>query len=317
MVVSVCQHKSSKKHGKDRNGNQRYRCLLCQKTFIQQSPKPLGDMRISMKQATLALSLLLEGMSIRAASRLTGLKANTICDLVVVVGENCQRFLSSAVTGVEAKDIQCDELWSFVGMKERQRHRGNFTGDEGHSWTFVAIDRDTKLVLAHHVGQRDGQTCDMFLRKLYNATVGRPQISTDGLAAYTLSVPFMFRGEVDFGQLVKHFQNTSSVGRYSPAKIIKAERRSVYGRPDADKVCTSHVERFNLTMRMTLRRFTRLTNGYSKSLRHHKAMQALFMAFYNFCRKHETIKKTPAMAAGVCDKQLTIGQLITLAAAAP
>jgi transposase-like protein/IS1 family transposase len=316
MVISVCQHNSRKKHGKDRNGNQRYRCLLCQKTFIEQAPRPLGDMRISMKDAAFALNLLLEGMSIRAASRLTGLKANTICDLILVVGENCQRFLSRTVHGVEAKDIQCDEIWSFVRMKERQRKAGNFTGEEGDSWTFFAIDRNTKLILAHHVGQRDSHTCDMFLRKLYNATAGRCQISTDGLASYTLGVPFTFKGDVDFGQLVKSYRNTSTVGRYSPAKIIRAEKKAVYGRPDPERVCTSHIERANLTVRMQVRRFTRLTNAHSKSLRHHKAMQALFVAWYNFARKHETIKQTPAMAAGLAQKPWTIRQLIERAAEA-
>lgn len=309
MVISVCQHEVTKKHGKDRNGNPRKRCLICGKTFTERA-KPLGDMRISMKDATLALGMLLEGMSIRSVERLSGLHRDTICDLVLVVGLNCQRFLSRTVVGVQAKDIQCDEIWSFIGMKERQRYSNRMIGDEGHSWTFIAIDRATKLVLTHKVGQRDNTTCEAFLRRLSSAIKGRAQISTDGLGAYTLNVPFMLKGNVDFGQLIKHFQNTKSVGRYSPAKIIKAEKRAMYGNPKPEQICTSHVERFNLTMRMTLRRFTRLTNGHSKSYRHHVAMQALFVAFYNFCRKHETIKKTPAMAAGLSAGQWTLRELI-------
>jgi IS1 family transposase len=273
-------------------------------------------MRTSVKDAALALGMLLEGMSVRAVGRLTGLKPNTICDLILTVGENCERLLSEKVKGVAAQDIQCDELWGFVAMKERQRHSARLTGEEGNWWTYIGVDRNTKLVLAHHVGQRDGDSCERFVRKLYNATSGRYQISTDGLGSYTLNIPFIFRGEVDFGQLIKKYQNTKSEGRYSPPKIIRATKKAMYGDPDMDLVCTSHVERLNLTVRMTLRRFTRLTNGHSKSLAHHKAMQAIFFAWYNFCRTHETLKATPAQAAGLADKKWTIRDLIGHAAQA-
>jgi IS1 family transposase/transposase-like protein len=316
VVVSVCQHKSAAKDGKDRNGNQRFRCKLCGVRFVETTPKPLGNMRITLDQASTILGMLLEGMSVRATSRLTGICKHTICDLIVLVGENCQRFLPQAVNGVAATDVQCDELWSFVTMKERQRHRGNFTGDEGDSWTWLAIDRHTKLILTHHVGQRDGQSCDVFVRKLYNATTGRFQISTDGFKTYTLSIPYHFKGEVDFAQLIKVFQPVKSAGRYSPGKIARAEKRPVYGNPDHDQVSTSHVERTNLSVRMHCRRFTRLTNAHSKSLRHHKAMQAIFVAWFNFCRKHETIKQTPAMAAKLVGRQWTIRELIEQAAEA-
>lgn len=193
-----------------------------------------------------------EGMSIRGVSRVTGLCKRTLCDLILTVGENCERLLESQVLGVATKDVQCDEIWSFVGMKERQRHAGNFIGEEGNSWTFIAIDRDTKLVLAHHVGQRDGEDCVAFLHKLEDATTGRFQISTDGLSAYTLNIPFLFRERVDFGQLIKNFAGGRSTGRYSPGKIIRAEKRPMYGDPDVAQICTSHVERFNLTMRMAV-----------------------------------------------------------------
>ena len=153
--------KSAAKDGKDRNGNQRYRCKLCSARFIETAPKPLGDMRITLDQASTILGMLLEGMAVRAVSRLTGVCKHTICELIVLVGENCQRFLPQAVNGVAATDVQCDELWSFVTMKERQRHRGNFTGEEGDSWTWLAIDRYTKLILTHHVGQRDGQSSEL------------------------------------------------------------------------------------------------------------------------------------------------------------
>ncbi|HMO83653.1 MAG TPA: hypothetical protein PKC18_01900 [Lacipirellulaceae bacterium] len=312
MVVSTCQHESTKKHGKDRKGNPRVRCCLCGKTWTAVD-RPLGAMRTSVKEAAAVLSLLLEGMSIRAASRITGLKPNTICDLIVQVGDNCERFLAE-IKGVEAKDVQVDEIWSFVACKEKTRAASRYTGDEGNSWTWLAIERNTKLILAHHVGQRDGESCATFLGKLDRATAGRFQLSSDGLGAYTLNVPFTFRGRVDFGQIIKTYGGGSSTGRYSPAKIIGAERRAMYGEPEPDRVCTSHIERMNLTVRMQVRRFTRLTNAHSKSLTHHRAMQAIFVAWYNFCRKHETIKATPAVAARLAEKAWTMRELLERAA---
>jgi IS1 family transposase/transposase-like protein len=313
MVVSVCQHELTKKHGRDRKGHPRVRCLLCGKTVTVVN-RPLGDMRTSVKDAALVLGMLLEGLSIRSVERLTGMHRDTIGELILIVGDNCERFLAAKVKGVACDDVQCDEIWSFVGCKERTRHRARYTGDEGHSWTWIAVERNTKLVLAHHVGQRDNESGDVFLRKLETATAGRFQLSTDGLGVYSLSVPFTFRGRVDFGQLVKSFSGGTQTGRYSPAKIIKAEKRARYGEPDHERICTSHVERLNLTLRMTMRRFTRLTNAYSKSLKHHRAMQAVFFTYYNFCRVHETLKQTPAMASGLADKAWTVRQLIEAAA---
>jgi IS1 family transposase len=186
---------------------------------------------------------------------------------------------------------------------------------EAHSWTFIAIDRDTKLVLAHQVGQRDDSTCRRFLKRLNAATIGRFQLSTDGLAAYTLNVPFTFDSRVDFAQLTKTYASQQEVTRYSPATITSIEKIPQFGNPDPDKICTSHIERFNLTCRMTQRRFTRLTNAHSKSSKHHAAMQAIFFAFYNFCRKHEALgKTTPAMAAGLAQKPWTIQELLERAA---
>lgn len=316
MILATCQHESTKKHGKDRKGNQRFRCRLCGETWIEPTAKPLGDMRISMRDATLALGMLLEGMSIRAVERLTGLDQNTISSLILTVGENCGRLLETKIRGVAVEDVQVDELWSFIGCKQKNLAKRGHSEEWGDSWTFIGIDRETKLVLAHRVGQRDNETCVSFLKQLNKATTGRFQISTDGLNSYTLNVPFVLGSRVDFAQLVKTYQSTQEVTRYSPAKITGAEKTPRYGNPDMERVCTSHIERFNLTVRMQVRRFTRLTNAHSKSVKHHAAMQNIFFAWYNFCRKHATLKgQTPAMAAGLTEKPWTIQRLLENSAA--
>lgn len=315
MILATCQH-SAKKHGKDRKGNQRFRCRICGETWIEQGPKPLGDMRISIRDATLALGMLLEGCSIRSVERLTGLHRDTIDDLVLVAGENCQRLLDAKVRDVKVSDVQCDEIWSFVGCKEKTRALKGHSEEFGDSWTFIAIERNTKLVLAHKVGQRDHATGMAFLNQLNRATVGRFQLSTDGLPLYSANVPHVFGAWVDFCQLVKSYQSSQEVTRYSPAKIIGAERTPRWGDPDLDRCSTSHIERLNLTLRMTSRRHTRLTNAHSKSLKHHVAFQAIFFAFYNFCRKHEALKgSTPAMAAGITAAPWTIRAMLENAAA--
>jgi len=173
------------------------------------------------------------------------------------------------------------------------------------------------LILAHKVGQRDNSTCCALLEKLYEATGSRFQLTTDGLRAYTLNVPFVFGSRVDFAQLIKVYASTQEETCYSPAKIISAEKHTIFGHPDESRICTSHIERMNLTVHMTLRRFTRLTNAHSKSLKHHAAMQAIFMAYYNFARKHETLKgNSPAMASGLTDHVWTVKELLQNAAIA-
>lgn len=316
MVVNTCNHESKKKHGKDRKGNQRYRCLVCGATWTERGPKPIGEMRVKVKDACKALEMLLEGMSIRSCQRITGLDRNTLCDLVLVVGQNCQRLLDATIQDVPVTDVQIDELWGFIRLKEKNRIARGYSEEFGDSWTFLAIERNNKLILAHQVGQRDETTCWALLQRLKVATSGRFQVSTDGLATYTNNVPLALGNRVDFAQLIKNYASSQSETRYSPATIISAEKKPRFGNPDASRICTSHVERANLTVRMGVRRFTRLTNAHSKSPKHHAAMMAMFVAWYNFCRKHETIKSTPAVAAGVAEKAWTIRQLLENAALA-
>lgn len=314
MIAPTCTHSTKHKHGKDRKGNQRYKCALCGLTFAEVA-NPLGNMKISLERASQALALMFEGLSVRSVQRLTGLCRQTLADLILVVGGNCQRLLTEKVRNVDAKDVQVDELWSFVGMKEKTRVVRNYSEAFGDSWTFYGIDRDTKMILAHEVGMRDHATCTAFLHKLAAAVSGRFQLTTDGLRSYTLNVPFVLGSRVDFAQLIKSYAATQSEIRYSPAVIVAAEKVPMIGTPDEDRISTSHIERFNLTLRMSLRRFTRLTNGHSKSRPHHEAMQAIFVAWYNFGRKHETLKgKTPAMACGLETKPWSVQELIVRAA---
>jgi IS1 family transposase/transposase-like protein len=312
-MIMVCQHKEFKKHGRNSAGNQRFRCKACGTAWLETKPEPLGNLRIELKDATTVLGMLLEGMSIRACSRLTGIHCDTIGNLILTAGENCQALLES-ISGVEVKDVEADEIWSFVGLKEKRRSMRGYDDSFGDSWTWIAVERNTKLVLAHKVGERDSDTCWAFMNRLADATVGRFQLSSDGLQAYRLAVPFVFRGRVDFGQLVKNYSSSQTTTRYSPATIINSEKKARFGNPDMDRICTSHIETLNQKIRMHLRRFTRLTNAHSKSPKHHVAMQAIFFAWYNWCRKHETIKTSPAVASGIAGKIWTIKELLENAA---
>ena len=169
-----------------------------------------------------------------------------MADLILLVGENCQRLLDATVKGVEVKDVQLDEIWSFVGMKEKTRVSRGYSPEFGDSWTFIAIERETKLILAHQVGQRDSDTCWAFLMKMKSAIGnGRFQLTTDGLKAYTNNVPFAFQSQVDFAQLIKIYSSTQETTRYSPAKIISTEKLPIFGEPEEDRISTSHIERFN------------------------------------------------------------------------
>lgn len=299
----ACAHQDRKKHGKDRNGNQRWKCCLCGATFNSDERRPLGDMRISMDKAVQVLGMLLEGMSIRACERITGVKRDTICDLVLLVGRNCEAFMKDAIRNVPAKTIELDEIWSFVAMKAKTKELLHRDGDVGDSWTWLAIDADTKLVLAHAVGQRDEGTCERFLSQLNKATEGRCQVTSDGLRLYTYGVPFAMGPRADFAQLVKSFAATQSTVRYSPATITGIDKVVRVGHPDEDKISTSYAERLNLSVRMHMRRFTRLTNGHSKSAIHHEAAIALFVCWYNFGRANTALSKgvSPAMAAGLAN----------------
>jgi IS1 family transposase/transposase-like protein len=302
--------------GKDREGNPRRFCKSCKASFGIIPARPLGTMRLDMAKATLCVSLLTEGSSIRSTERITGVHRDTICGLLRVVGAKCETLLGRLVHGVKVQDVQADELWSFVGMKEKTKVRKEITDPEiGDAYTFLAVERTSKLLLAHHVGRRTSADANVFAAKL-SAAVGdeRFQVSTDGFDGYPAALEAHLGGQIDYAQLIKSYsgEGMDSERRYSPPSIIATEKRVVSGNPEESKVCTSHVERLNLHVRMMSRRFTRLTTGFSKKRENLKAAVSLFAASYNLCWSHRTLKGcTPAMAAGICRKPWTVGELLT------
>ena len=307
-----------KKFGKDRKKNQRYQCAQCSKTFIEPKADPLDGMYLPIEKATAVLQLLLEGMSIRSAERFTGINRNTILKLIVVAGEKCEKLLATKIKNIPVSDVQCDEIWGFVAKKEA--HKWMYEANNqaiGDAWCFVAIERNTKLILTWHLGKRTTNHTEQFISKLGKATARKSyQLSTDGFNGYPAAVDYYLtdRG-VDYGQLIKVYgASREGEQRYSPAEVVTAKPHPVLGLPDVNRICTSHVERQNLSIRMGMRRLTRLTNAFSKKWDNLKAAYALWFAFYNFCRVHKTIRMTPAMEAGIADRIWNVSDLLSPAA---
>jgi transposase-like protein/IS1 family transposase len=321
MVCHNCQIEA-KKRGKDRKGNQRYSCTSCSKSFIEPQDKPLDGMYLPIETAELCIALLVEGNSLRSTERLTGISINTLMKLLVVVGEKCEKLLDSRIQNVAVKDVECDELWCFVSMKEKTKKKKVWDSfdkeqDSGDAYTFVGFERNTKLVLAWHMGRRTFDDTWAFTKKLDKATSDDSfQVTTDGFAQYRDTIVHeLGHKNIDFAQLIKIYAAPSEEERrYSPPVVVDIQTNVICGNPDPKRICTSIVERNNLTIRMQMRRFTRLTNAFSKKRENLKWALALFFAFYNFCRPHSGIKKqTPAMASGLTDHVWSIGELLKAA----
>jgi transposase-like protein/IS1 family transposase len=305
----------ARRFGKDRKGFQRFQCLACKKTFSEPKEKPLGNMILAEDKALSVLHHLVEGCSIRSTERITGVEKKTILSLLNVVGEKCERLMNGRIQNVKVKDVQCDEIWGFCGMKEKTKKRQgrDDENDLGDAYCFVAIERHTKLILAWHLGRRTAADTVVFTEKLARATADRSfQISTDGFTPYRDAVVYSLGAKlVDFAQIIKQYGKlVDDDHRYSPSDVIGIEKLAVYGEPDMSAVCTSHVERQNLTIRMAMRRMTRLTNAFSKKWFNLRCAYALQFAYYNFCRVHQTLRVTPAMEAGLTDHVWTIRELL-------
>ncbi|MBI4258400.1 MAG: IS1 family transposase [Thaumarchaeota archaeon] len=261
------------------------------------------------------IGALAEGSSIRSIERITGVHRDTIMRLGVRIGQGCARVLDSKMRGLSCQQLQFDEIWGFIGKKQRHL-TANDKSEYGDVWTFCAIDAETKLVPSFKVGKRDLATAKVFVDDIAGRLKNRVQISSDGLRAYVDSVEQTFGTDVDYGQIVKTYVADGGQHperKYSPPRIASAEKVRITGNPDMDLVSTSYVERLNATTRLHMRRLTRLTLAFSKKLENFEAAVALHFSYYNFVKMHKTIRCTPAMAAGVERSPWTVAELVEAA----
>jgi IS1 family transposase len=262
------------------------------------------------------IAALSEGMSIRAVERLTGIHRDTVMRLGARVGRGCAELHDRMMVGLRVPRIECDELWAYVGCKQKNVTRKN-VAVKGDQYTYVALAASTKAILAYRTGKRDGENTDLFIRDLRERVLGTPEISTDGFHPYRPAIRDAFGQRVAHGVINKTYSVTDlrkdAAHRYSPAAVVAVSREAVIGIPT--EISTSYAERSNLSMRMASRRFTRLTNGFSKKLENHAAAVSLYVTHYNLCRWHETIRSTPAEALGLTDHAWSIGELLDAALA--
>lgn len=269
--------------------------------------------QLSIEKRAKIISCLVEGNSLRSTARICDVAFNTVLKLVPEIGKACSEYQDKAFRNLKSKQIQCDEIWSFCYAKEKnvpQDKRGVF--GFGDVWTWVAIDAKSKLVPSFMVGNRDSQTAKLFIDDLASRLANRVQLTTDGYKVYLEAVENAFGADIDYAMLVKIYESTQEETRYSPAKCNGSERKKISGNPDPKNISTSYVERQNLTMRMGIRRFTRLTNAFSKKIENHIYHLAIHYMYYNFCRIHKTLRVSPAMEAGVTDRLWEIEDIIAL-----
>ncbi len=265
-------------------------------------------------QQVAVVNALVEGCSIRSTERMTGVNRETVGKLLVRIGDGCASLLDGMMRDLPCTRLELDELWAFVGKKQRHVKATDDASRVGDAWTFVAVDADTKLVPSFLVGKRDAETTRVFVADVASRLRSRVQISTDGLRTYVQAIDDSFGGAVDYAQVVKSYEGEPiGPGRYSPPKVTGVEKTPIFGAPVEELVSTSYVERQNLTVRMGVRRYTRLTNAFSKKLENHIAATALHFAHYNLVRRHQTLRCTPAMAAGVTTSLWSTDDLVSAA----
>jgi IS1 family transposase len=265
---------------------------------------------------TAIIGSLCEGSSIRSIERITGVHRDTIMRLGVKVGQGCTALLDAKMRGLSCTRLEMDEIWGFIGKKQR-RVRPSDDSTVGDVWTFCAIDADTKLVPGFKVGKRDQSTAHAFVEDIAGRMKNRVQISTDGLRAYVDAIESAFGADVDYAQIIKTYghEEVSNNRRYSAPEFVSSEKKRVTGSPDYDLVSTSYIERLNATTRLHMRRLTRLTLAFSKKLENFEAAVGLHFAYYNLVKRHNTLRCTPAMAAGVEPSFWSVGQLVEAAIA--
>ncbi|MGI8959155.1 MAG: IS1 family transposase [Bryobacteraceae bacterium] len=272
---------------------------------------------LSTDKQIAVIGALAEGSSIRSIERITGVHRDTIMRLGVRVGKGCTALMDAEMRNLDCHRLEMDEIWGFVGKKDRHVRPGD-DPQFGNVWTFCAIDSDTKLVPAFKVGNdRDAKTATAFMLDVADRMKNRVQISTDGLKAYVEAIDWAFSGNVDYGQIIKTYgveESIQSHRRYSAPEIISTEKKAIFGRPRFDLISTSYIERLNATTRLHMKRLTRLTHAFSKKRENFEAAVGLHFAYYNFVRRHSTLRCTPAMAAGVTQSFWGVGDLVEAAA---
>jgi IS1 family transposase len=268
-------------------------------------------MRLPVEKALSIVRLFVEGCSVRTIERVTEVHRDTIIRVLVLAGERCEKLMDKAMRNLPCRRIQCDEIWTYVGKKKRNIKPGD-APELGDQWVFVALDADTKLVPVFRVGKRSSENTQAFIRDLRSRTSKRLQLTTDAYIFYRKAVEESFGADVDFAQLTKLYGDYGQYGneRYSPSPIAEVISKVRQGNPDPEHISTSYVERQNLTMRMQMRRLTRLTNAFSKKVENLKAAVALHFAWYNFVRVHNSLRVTPAMEAGIACRVWTISELL-------
>jgi IS1 family transposase len=277
-----------------------------------------GMNKLPLAKRAQVLTLLCEGMSMRSIERVIGCSINTVAKLLEDAGEAALAYHDHHVRGVTATRVQCDEIWSFVGAKQKNVAGSKRAGDPtaGDCWTWTAIEASSKLLISYTVGGRDAEFALMLMDDLRSRIVNRVQLTTDGHKAYLQAVEAVFGADVDYGMLVKLYGAPSTAReaarRYSPADCVGARKDTITGEPDRKHISTSYVERANLTMRMSMRRFTRLTNAFSKKLENHAHMVALYALWYNFVRIHKTLRTSPAQAAGITTRLWSMEDVVAM-----
>lgn len=274
-------------------------------------------MILNEEKALLCLNLLVEGNSVRSTERITGVHRDTILNLLETVGKKCIWIQETLVRNVQVGFVEADEIWSYVAMKDKTKHSKDIESDKiGSAYTFTAIDADSKLIVAWHLGTRNADNAFQFLQKIRGAVDAETvfQFSTDAFNGYDLTVPAVLGRQAHYGQIIKTYAALQDETRYSPAACIGCKKTAKVGNPIKKHISTSIVERQNLTMRMSMRRFTRLTNGFSKKWDNLNYMLAIYFAYYNFCRSHKTLDQaTPAMAAGLTNTIWSLKDLLVSA----
>ncbi len=274
--------------------------------------------RLSIEKKAQIVTLLVEGNSLRSCSRIADVSINTVTKLLVEVGTACWDFHNANVVNVKSQRIQCDEIWAFIYSKEKSKPNNiNDYEAAGDCWTWTGLDPDTKLMVSYGIGNRDADSANFFMQDVASRMANRIQLTTDGLHSYLEAVTDNFGSQIDFAQLVKIYGKEGDGGnaterKYSPSRFKSAKKTVISGTPDEDHISTSHVERSNLTMRMHMRRFTRLTNGFSKKWENHFYAISLHFMYYNWVKLHKTLRCTPAMAAGLTKRFMSIEDIVRL-----